>query len=174
MCNILHTCNHTICRYAAFPEAQRLASPSYAATAEVAMCSYSNCVQGNERIGFFCDLMKKNAYWTEFAAEYVGKGISFASFRADVFKQAQSAFLFAIAIAQIGKRQKRVAAQHFCNIVAGNALCLKSHSQSLFECGLKNKCVGHASHLARARLVFFQPQSVFFAMNWWPGGSKTD
>ena len=97
-------CNHIICRYAAFPEAQRLASPSYAAAAEVAMCSYSSCVQGNERIGFFCDLMKKNAYWTEFAAEYIGKGISFASFRADVFKQAQSAFLFAIAIAQIGKR----------------------------------------------------------------------
>ena len=97
----------TICRYTAFPEAQRLASPSYAAAAEVAMCSYSSCVQGSERMGFFCDLMKKNAYWTEFAAEYIGKGISFASFRADVFKQAQSAFLFAIAIAQIGKRQAR-------------------------------------------------------------------
>jgi len=160
MCNILHTCNHTICRYAAFPEAQRLASPSYAAAAEVAMCSYSSCVQGNERMGFFCDLMKKNAYWTEFAAEYIGKGISFASFRADVFKQAQSAFLFAIAIAQIGKRQAHfcnivVAAQFFCNILAGNGLCLKSHSQSLFECGLKNKCVAHASHFARAQSVLF-------------------
>ena len=86
------------------------------------MCSFSSCVKGNERLEFFCGLMGKNKYWAEFAAEYVAKGISFASFRTDVFKQAQSAFLFSISIAQIG-----------------NGLCLKSHTQSLFECGLKNK-----------------------------------
>ena len=66
--------------------------------------------------------MKKNSYWTEHGPEYISKGISFASFRTDVFKQAQSAFLFAIAISQIG-----------------NGLCLKSHIQSIFECGVKNK-----------------------------------
>ena len=109
--------------YADFPTvASGSATASFAALAEQSMCGYSTCLLKSERLDFFCGLMKKNSYWTEHGPEYISKGISFASFRTDVFKQAQSAFLFAIAIAQIG-----------------NGLCLKSHIQSIFECGVKNK-----------------------------------
>ncbi len=102
----------------------------------------------NERLHFFCDLMKKNSYWAEHGLEYISKGISFTSFRHDVFKQAQSAFLFAIAIAQIG-----------------NALCLKSHIQSIFECGVKNKYLVYSiiSEVVLMVLICYAPgiQDVF-------------
>jgi magnesium-transporting ATPase (P-type) len=98
------------------------ATAKLAAQAQEAMCAYSGCRANNERLDFFCGLMTKNSYWAQHSLEYHGNGISFTSFRADVFKQAQSAFLFSIAIAQIG-----------------NGLALKSHIQSIFECGLKNK-----------------------------------
>jgi magnesium-transporting ATPase (P-type) len=118
-------CDKSCCPawHAAFPTvAAGTAAAPLAAQAQDAMCSFSSCLANNERLDFFCQLMKKNSYWSQFAQEYLQKGISFTSFRSDVFKQAQSAFLFAIAVAQIG-----------------NALCLKSHIQSIFECGLKNK-----------------------------------
>lgn len=119
-----------------------------AAMAEQAMCGYSSCHMNNERLHFFCDLMKKNSYWAEHGLEYISKGISFTSFRHDVFKQAQSAFLFAIAISQIG-----------------NALCLKSHIQSIFECGVKNKYLVYSiiSEVVLMVLICYAPgiQDVF-------------
>jgi magnesium-transporting ATPase (P-type) len=135
--------------YADFPSvANGSATASLAALAEQSMCGYSSCLLKSERLEFFCSLMKKNSYWAEFALEYISKGISFTSFRHDVFKQAQSAFLFAIAISQIG-----------------NALCLKSHIQSIFECGLKNKYLVYSilSEIVLMVLICYCPgvQDVF-------------
>jgi magnesium-transporting ATPase (P-type) len=109
--------------YAAFPKNMRDANSTYAAEADMRMCSFSSCVTSdNERLQFFCGLMQKNEYWSKFSSEYISKGWTFATFRTSVLSQAQTVFLFTICMGQIA-----------------NGLCVKSHLQSLFVCGLKNK-----------------------------------
>ena len=109
--------------YAAYPKDIREANSTYAAEADMLMCSFSSCVTNdNDRLKFYCDLMYKNDYWMKYASEFIAKGWTFATFRNQVLKQAQSAFLFTIVMGQIA-----------------NGLCVKSHLQSLFVCGLKNK-----------------------------------
>jgi magnesium-transporting ATPase (P-type) len=144
-------CGSSCCSawHTAFPlVSEGKATALEAANAQQLMCNYPSCLKESERLSFFCGLMNQNSYWKEHAAEYIGKGISFTSFRSDVFKQAQSAFLFSIAIAQIG-----------------NGLCLKSHIQSFFECGLKNKALLYSfiSEIVLMVLICYCPgvQDVF-------------
>jgi magnesium-transporting ATPase (P-type) len=141
-CSAWHTANPLV------SSNSPLVSAAMAAAAQQNMCNYPTCLKGSERLSFFCGLMNQNDYWKQHGAEYISKGISFTSFRADVFKQAQSAFLFSIAIAQIG-----------CG------LCLKSHIQSIFECGIKNKALIYSfvSEVVLMVLICYCPgiQDVF-------------
>jgi len=144
-------CGKSCCSqwYAAFPTVVAgTATAAQSAMAQQEMCKYPACLKENERLQFFCGLMDKNSYWKEHGLSHIKKGHSFAHFRHDVFRQAQSAFLFSIAIAQIG-----------CG------LCVKSHIQSIFECGIKNKYLVYSiiSEIVLMVLICYCPgiQDIF-------------
>jgi magnesium-transporting ATPase (P-type) len=135
--------------YAAYPKDMRAANSTYAAEADMYMCTFSSCVtDDHERLKYFCGLMYKNDYWMKFSSEFIAKGWTFADFRTDVLRQAQSAFLFTIVMGQIA-----------------NGLCVKSHLQSLFVCGLKNKnlALSFVFEIALIFLICYSPgiQDVF-------------
>ena len=92
--------------------------------------------------------MHKNDYWMKYSSEFIAKGWTSADFRVDVPRQAQSGFLFTIVMGQIA-----------------NGLCVKSHLQSLFVCGLKNKnlAMSFVFEIALIFLICFSPgiQDVF-------------
>jgi magnesium-transporting ATPase (P-type) len=143
-------CDDSCCPawYAAFPKEIRDLNSTNAAEADMRMCSFSACVDDNERLQFFCGLMYENDYWMKYASEFIAKGWTFADFRTQVLKQAQSAFLFTICMGQIA-----------------NGLCVKSHLQSLFVCGLKNKnlALSFVFEIALIFLICYAPgiQDVF-------------
>jgi magnesium-transporting ATPase (P-type) len=135
--------------YSAYPKHLREANSTYAAEADMNMCLFRSCISSdNERLQFFCDQMYKNDYWMRHAPEFIAQGWTFADFRVFVLKQAQSAFLFTICMGQIA-----------------NGLCVKSHLQSLFVCGLKNKNLAKSFvfEIALIFLICYSPgiQDVF-------------
>jgi magnesium-transporting ATPase (P-type) len=135
--------------YAAYPEHLRQSNSTYAAEADMNMCYFSSCItNSNERLRFFCDLMHKNDYWKKSSHDFIAKGWTFSYFRSSVLRQAQSAFLFTICMGQIA-----------------NGFCVKSHLQSLFVCGLRNKnlAMSFIFEIALIFLICYAPgiQNVF-------------